>query len=315
VNKPNPTRLFLSIDSIPCQWPQVRRHVYSQNRFQAPADIGEIEPDGRIGKDDHVKLAASVAARTKKAIADLAAQRDKLAAAAETVWRAYAADGWFGHIAAIGFAIDDGPVRGRAPIDAFPDSIMLSEFEDGSPCADVAGETLGLLKFFETVEVHYKPPFVICGHDPKRIANYLRQRCIVGGIKTPFWIEQAVRDCRRSGGYTDDIGLIAGSTLPDNPRMPSLNHLCRALDIEQMPSFDPWETAVAGDLGAITRHAMTTVQRVRSVWRRLHAQDMLSHDRVRIVSPLDPEVVVPRREMHPRSWDPFADPAEEAKRA
>lgn len=282
--------LFLDLETIPSQNPAVKTAIYARPAFRQVTEIGPIEPAANL--KDPEKIAKSILDRTEAAFNAVRESNLAKDAAAEKAWRDTALDGWFGRIAVIGFAVNDEPVESITCIDVKYDRVW---FNNGDTCGSViAGVHIDVSTEKQKIEAFFAMlgdgPLSVVGHRVRKFdLLFLRQRCIVLGIKPPYWLTHAKDSTRHDKYYVNDTSEMAWTTLSNKPFGPSLNRLCEALGIPVKGDIDGsrvWDEICSGNLLGVAEYCRWDVRRVRSVWRRING-----------LAPLEIDMPAPVREV------------------
>jgi 3'-5' exonuclease len=273
--------LFLDLETIPSQHPAVKTEIYARDAFRQAQGIGVIEADSRL--KDPVKIAESIATRTAAAERDLLDHNAAKLIAADKAWRDTALDGWFGHVAIIGWAVDHHSVKSLETINVGgqllvrPGNPSVYTLEDVS--IDVSVEKARIESFFQSVG---NGEFLVVGHGVRRFdILFLWQRCICLRIEPPRWPVVAKNSSRWSEEYVNDTADMCSTTLSGKPFGPALNHLCEALGIQTKGDIDGskvWDEIAAGRIQDVAEYCQWDVRRARGVWRRIHGLPALPID-------------------------------------
>jgi 3'-5' exonuclease len=276
--------LTLDLETIPSHNPAVKTAIYARDAFFQVTEIGPIEPDSRL--KDPEKIAKSIEDRTLAAhFARVEGNQAKLAAA-DKIWRDTALDGWFGHIAIIGFAVDDEPAESITTIDVSTKSVQVLDSDHGLSApvtydvkVDVSAERLKIMAFFEFLG---DERFLVIGHRVRKFdLLFLWQRCIVLGIRPPYWLVRAKDSTRYQSDCIADTSEMCGTTLSNKPFGPSLDHLCQALGIptkNDITGATVWDEICKGNIKGVAGYCRWDVRRARSVWRKVNGLPALAVD-------------------------------------
>lgn len=278
--------LFLDIETIPCQREEVKSAIYARPTFAVASGIGEILPAANL--KDPAKIAESIAQRTAAAEKDLIAHNTAQLALADRAWRETALDGWTGHIAVIGYAINDNPVDSLKCLDVLVKSVKCIT-SDAPPSKaiydskiDTYDEVDGIYRFLDRIGNDAWP--IVIGHNVRRFdVVFLWQRCIVLGIEPPPWLARARYASRYDNNHINDTMEMTGNTL-NKPFGPSLNHVCDALGIPtkgasgNIDGSMVWDEIAAGRIDRVADYCRWDVRRARSVWRACRGMKPLAID-------------------------------------
>ncbi|MBB5046863.1 hypothetical protein HNR60_001612 [Rhodopseudomonas rhenobacensis] len=275
--------LYIDLETIPTQIPALRDEIFARPEFHVSDVLPEIRADGLL--TDAAKIAADVDRKTAAAVADLAAAQAKARAAADRAWRDTALDGWSGHIAVVGAALDDQPVVTLRTVDAHDGRIWAEPGVESTPhvTVDVTPERLRLLQFFDFIDtaIDLGGVVVVIGHNVRRFdILFLWQRCIVLGIAVPAWLQRAKDSPRYSDEFVVDTMELAGSTA-GKLYGPSLDRLCRVLGLPTKAAIDGsgvWDAIADGRIDDVEEYCGWDVSRARSVHRILVGKGPLAID-------------------------------------
>jgi len=219
--------VVIDIETIPGQQPWLREEL-----------TRSIKPPATHKKAETI---AKWEAEEKPALVDEAILRTGLDAA-------------FGQVVCISWAVGDDPVQTLA-------SWGITSEHEGALLRNWVAQMTAL----------YDPRKgqmpIVCGHNMVGFdLPFLHKRCIVHGIKPPYWMPRNVKPW--SDRVYDTMTQWAG----DRDRI-SLDRLCRVLGIpgkgDGPTGADVWPMAQAGEWDQIADYCAADVERTRAVYRRM----------------------------------------------
>lgn len=250
--------LYIDIETVPSHDPAIRAEISAAHAVDDA--LPEIRPAANLR--DPEKIAADIAARTERALRELADAKIKAAAAAEKEWRDTALDGGSGHIAVIGYSLGAGAV---ATAVAIPPAARAAGRYDYHPGA----ERIALSSFFATIDPPpgVRPPIVV-GHHVTFDVRFIFQRAVIIGVPLPPWWPVDARPWDRSR-INDTMTMWAG----ERDRI-SLDRLCRCLGVGGKGDIDGskvWDALAAGRISDVVNYCRDDVTRARECHRRMLA--------------------------------------------
>jgi 3'-5' exonuclease len=246
-------RLFLDIETIPALDPAVRDRIAATIR--PPSNMTKAETIARW-------------------------EADEKPGAIETAWRRTALDAASGHVAVIGFALDDDPPETyvmpslpRVNGDGIaPGIVSWPAFEDAH---HTEHEAAALYSFF--LGVYRKAQErggqqgiqQVVGHNVLGFdLRFLWQRCCILRVEPPVWFERALR----ARPWTDEVFDTMLRFAGDRGTI-SFDTLCRALGMPGKPDdidgSRVWDHVRDGMLDRVESYCRQDVADVRQVWKRL----------------------------------------------
>ncbi|MDE3023709.1 MAG: hypothetical protein KGI54_17985 [Pseudomonadota bacterium] len=250
--------IYLDIETIPAQDPTVLQSIREElsHDFKAPSGLTKEKAAEELGIDaEKAKYISkdSMLARWVERFRD-----EKLEEVAEEKWRRTSFDGALGHIAVIGYAIDNDD----------PGSVwnLIPEADE----AEVLSE------FFAIIRDSYSPSSdrlpVIVGHNVIDFdLRFIFQRAVILGIEPPAVIPFYARpwDDRVFDTMTRWAGI--GNRV-------SLDKLCKVLGISQkgaelngedIDGSMVWDFIKAGRIEDVATYCAGDVMRTREIYKRL----------------------------------------------
>lgn len=220
--------IYLDIETIPAQDPAVRAEIEAS-----------MEPPGNISKPE------TIAAWHAEKKPDLV----------EQAWRRTALDGSRGHVAVIGYAVDD--------------SAPTTFYREDWQAADAERDVLG--RFFSDLAVAYQPNAgvtrpVFVGHNVTGFdLRFLFQRAVILGVRPPMFVPFHAKPWDE--GVFDTMTQFAGikNTI-------SADRLSRALGMEGKGDMDGskvWEAVREGRIADVAAYCGRDVEAARAFHRRL----------------------------------------------
>lgn len=243
--------LFLDIESIPSQRPDVIAGIRATEQAALDAALAAIRPPGTYKKAESID--EWMATEAPKVAAALRADFD---AKVDATYRKTGLDGAFGQVFAVGFALGDGLAKAFAVAD-------LTVSEEAALLAEFYG-------WLEQV-VHPREHLQTCvvGHN---VANFdlrfLLQRSIVHGIRPHTVIGRAAAAKPWEQERVYDT-MVQWSGVGQRA---SLDKLCRALGLPGKDGFDGsmvWDAVKAGDFAKVAEYCKQDVIKVRDIYKRM----------------------------------------------
>lgn len=251
--------LYLDIETIPAQAPEAVELIGERTAADALAASAAVKAPANYKDQD--KIDAYIAEKR-------AELQESLAVKAREDWLRSSFDGGLGQVVAIGFAVDDSPVRV-----IHVDGLGLEE------------ESELLRLFFEALREassgtsHMRPTLIghnLIGFD----LPFITKRSIVHGRRPPIWWP------RNPKPWSDSVYDTMHQWAGDRDRI-SLDKLCRILGLpgkEGMTGADVWPAVEAGRIADVAAYCAKDVARVRAVHQRMTYQDVVEH-RVIVAKP------------------------------
>ena len=245
--------LYLDIETIPAQRPDVMSDISASLQSKLDADIAAVKPPGNYKKQETID--SWMAEEQPKAVQAL---RDCFDADVDAAYRKTGLDGAFGQVCVIGWALDDGECnsehfRNYAGINAEKElfSIFHEQLANAIPRADELSTT-------------------IIGHN---VANFdlrfLVQRHIVNGIRPHGIIARA---SQAKPWETDRVydTMVQWAGIG---RTISLDRLCKALSVPTpkgcITGATVWDEVKAGRIDDVAAYCAADVNATREVHKRL----------------------------------------------
>lgn len=242
------TTLYLDIETIPAQRPDVLEEIRAAEQVKRDAAIAAVKAPANYGPEAAAKWMA------EKGCAQLEAIAAGFDAEVEAAYRKTGLDGSFGQICVVGLALDDGEPVTIAGMD---ETLILREF----------ALHLGIIRVGEWHTT------TIVGHN---VANFdlrfLAQRSIVRGIRPHMIIARAAqaKPWEQEKVYDTMIQWAGVGTKI------SLDRLCKALGIPspkgECDGTKVWDFVKAGRLAEVEAYCRGDVEAVRAIHRRMTFQ-------------------------------------------
>lgn len=241
------THLYLDIETIPAQHPEILAEIRASKQQELEQAIAAVRAPGNYGAEAAAKWMAEKGAAQ---IADLRAGFD---ADVDEAYRKTSFDGAFGQICVIGWALNDDQPRTvhgmneRDVLRAFGHSLDITRSEQFSTC--------------------------VIGHNVAAFdLRFLAQRHIVNGIRPPMVIARAAQAKPWESEKVFDT-MVQWSGVGSRI---SLDKLCKALGIKS-PKGDidgskVWDAVQAGRLVEVADYCARDVEAVRQVHLRMTYQ-------------------------------------------
>jgi hypothetical protein len=263
--------ITLDIETIPAQDETLREELVAehlkgavQRSTEIEAEIAAIKPPANFKDNDKI-VAWEATERPKKvkklrdeqAVLDHAARQK-----ADDAWRKTSFDGALGHLAVLGYAVNDGE----------PIVLWRKNYLD-----DVtAAETWMLREFFVHIEMICTKGAVqrlptIIGHRVRDFdLRFLYQRAVILGVRPTRWINFNAApwdDC-----LFDTMNRWTGGREPV-----ALDKLCKVLGIatkgteigEEIDGAKVWDFIKEGRIEDVATYCGADVKRARDVWKRM----------------------------------------------
>lgn len=240
-------RLYLDIETIPAQRPDVMEEIRQAEQASLDAALAAIKPPGNYKKQETID--EWLATEAPKIAASLTAAFD---ATVDAAYRKTGLDGAFGHICVIGWALDDA-----APVtlcSADDEESLLRTFYSG-------------LKIIPPNELHAT---MIVGHNCANFdVRFMAQRSIVHGVRPHPVIARAAK----SKPWEDTILFDTMVQWAGVGGKISLDKLCRALSLPspkgEIDGSKVWDYVKAGRIAEVADYCKRDVDAVRAVHRRM----------------------------------------------
>ena len=233
--------LYLDIETIPGQGAEVIE------LFKADAEQEKAEAKAPANYKDEAKIAEFIAAK-----------HAEIDAGIEERWRKTSFDGALGHVAVIGYAINDQS----------PATIYRDDF------GTLDAESYILSTFFEAItEASTR---ALAGHNVLDFdLRFLFQRAVMLGIRPPACIPFDAKPWDKT--VFDTMTAWAGAR-----NRVSQDKLCRAFGIagkgaeigEEIDGSMVWDFVKAGRIADVAKYCAGDVERVRAIHRRLTFQSV-----------------------------------------
>lgn len=249
--------LFLDIETIPAQRPDVLEDIRASKQADLDAALAAIAPPGNYKKQETidewmVTEAPKVAARLQ----------DAFAVEVDDAYRKTSFDGGFGQVCVIGFAVDNEPAGQLNCIDlsATAEKHLLMAFSDQLSQSVPANEALST-----TIVGHNVAAFDLRFLVQRYIVNSVRPHTIIArAAQAKPWEQEKVYDTMIQWGGN---GAKAGG---------SLDKLCKALRIPSpkgaIDGSKVWDFVKAGKIAEVAEYCAKDVDATREVWRRMTFQ-------------------------------------------
>lgn len=251
------TNLFIDIETIPAQRPDVLEDIRANKQADLDAAIAAIAPPGNYKKQETIdEWMANEAPKVA----------DKLRAAFESevddAYRKTSFDGSFGQVCVIGYAVDDEEPHHLRSINLTADAEreLLMAFTDNLSEAIPASEV-----FSTTVIGHNVVGFDLRFLVQRYIVNGVRPHMIIGrAAQAKPWESEKVFDTMVQWG---GVGAKAGG---------SLDKLCKALSIPSpkgaIDGSKVWDFVKAGRTAEVAEYCAKDVSATRQIYRRMTFQ-------------------------------------------
>ena len=247
--------LYLDIETIPAQRPDVMQEIRDGLQATLDADIACCKPPGNYKKQETID--AWMAEEHPKAVQAL---RDCFEADVDAAYRKTGLDGAFGQICVVGFALED---------DA-PKTFYVEDWQNQK-------DEIAVLQAFGAYLQETIPPAehlstTIIGHNVIGFdLRYIMQRCIVNKVNPHGIISRAAQAKPWETDRVYDTMLQWGGSgaKPGG----SLDKLCKALSIKS-PKGDitgatVWDAVKAGRIAEVADYCAGDIRATREVHKRL----------------------------------------------
>ncbi len=244
------THLYLDIETVPAQRPDVLEEIAATKRAELDAAIAGIAPPGNYKKQETID--AWMTDEAPKIAAKLRADFD---AEVDAAYRKTGLDGAFGQVCVIGVAVDDA-----APIICKGD-----DWQDEARTLEDFGCLLtGWLEPSQAFNT------TVVGHNVSAFdLRFLAQRSIVHGLRPHLTIARAASAKLWESDKVYDTMVQwcgVGSRI-------SLDKLCKALGIKtpkgELDGSKVWDYVKAGRIAEVSDYCCRDVEATRAVHRRM----------------------------------------------
>lgn len=245
--------LYLDIETIPGQGAEVIE------LFKADAEQEKAEAKAPANYKDEAKIAEFIAAK-----------HAEIDAGIEERWRKTSFDGALGHVAVIGYAIND-----QAPVTIYRDDFGTLEAESHILSTFFAAITEASTRALAGGTRSATAPTFI-GHNVLDFdLRFLFQRAVMLGIRPPACIPFDAKPWDKT--VFDTMTAWAGTR-----NRVSQDKLCRAFGIagkgaeigEEIDGSMVWDFVKAGRIADVAKYCAGDVERVRAIHRRLTFQSV-----------------------------------------
>ncbi len=246
------THLFLDIETLPAQRPDVLEEIRENCKAELEAAVAAVRPPSNYGAEAAAKWEAE---KGKPQRESLMSARE---AAIDAAYRKTGLDGAFGQICVIGWALGDGNPR----------TVYNMDWQ-------APGSELSVLEAFycdltDTIPLNMERATRVIGHNVAGFdLRYLMQRSIVNNVQPHRVIASAAQAKPWEIEKVYDTMIQWGGLKPGG----SLDKLCKALSIPS-PKGDitgatVWDAVKAGRIGEVADYCKRDVVAVREVYRRM----------------------------------------------
>lgn len=248
--------LYLDIETIPAQRPDVLEEITSNRFDKLQADIAAVKPPGNYKKEDTI-----VAWWNDEAPKIIDSMKATHTGECEAEYRKTGLDGAFGQVCVIGFALDDKA----------PQTVWSADWAQAGTEREVLEDFYCTLT--DLIPLSAERAMCVVGHN---VANFdlrfLVQRSIVNGVQPHRVIASAAQAKPwESERCFDTMVQWAGVG-----RSVSLDKLCRALLIPtpkgDITGATVWDAVQAGRIAEVAEYCKRDVIATREVHRRLTFQ-------------------------------------------
>lgn len=252
------TNLYIDIETIPAQRPDVLQEIRASKQAELDAALAAVAPPGNYKKQETID--EWMVAEAPKVRAKLQAGFDE---EVDDAYRRTGLDGAFGQVCVIGFALDDMPPSHLRSINltAGAERDLLMAFDDW------LNESIPKNEWFTTT---------VIGHNVVAFdLRFLVQRHIVNGIRPHMVIARAAQAKPWEQEKVFDtlvqwagVGAKAGG---------SLDKLCKALSIpspkDGIDGSKVWDFVKDGRIAEVADYCARDVAATRSLHRRMTFAD------------------------------------------
>ena len=242
--------LYLDIETIPSQRPDVLTKFQSRARAECETDVASITPPGNLKKPETIKAWEE---EVKPGV--IAEKRATCEAEIDAAYRKTALNGAYGEVAVIGFAVGDGD-----PVAVVRDmGRQMSEKE----------------LLYRTFEALPSGRILLVGHNVLEFdLRFLFQRAMVNQVPFPPELRMAMEAKPwETGRLFDTMTQWAGF----KGRI-SLDALCDAFGIPGKGDIDGskvWDYVKAGRIAEIAEYCRDDVRMTREVFKKMQWQSFL----------------------------------------
>jgi len=243
--------LYLDIETIPAQRPDVLAEIRESKQTQLAADIDAIRAPGNY--KDAEKIAAWMSNEGQQKAQAL---HDAFDADVDAAYRKTGLDGAYGQICVIGFALDNASARTYRVdnLDSLQEGSLLADFSDWLE---------------QTIKPSAQRSICVVGHNVCNFdLRFLVQRHIVHGVQPHPIIRAASQAKPWDATVFDTMVQWAGVG-----KSISLDKLCKALGIKSpkgdLDGSKVWDYVQAGRIAEVAEYCAGDVAATREVHRRL----------------------------------------------
>lgn len=248
------TALYLDIETIPAQRPDVLEEIRTSKQADLDAALAAIAPPGNYKKQETID--EWMATEAPKVAAKLTAAFD---ADVEEAYRRTGLDGAFGQVCVIGYALNNDEPQYLSVVDLSSKSErdLLMAFADRLNEIIQANEVLSTTVIGHNV-LNFDLRFLVQRH----IINRIRPHTVIArAAQAKPWEQDRVYDTLVQWGGT---GAKAGG---------SLDKLCKALSIPSpkgaIDGSKVWDFVKAGEIDQVAAYCAKDVAATRAVHRRM----------------------------------------------
>lgn len=244
--------LYIDIETIPAQRPDVLAEIREAKQSQLAADIEAIRAPGNYKDADKIAAWLSNEGQQKAQ-----ALREAFDADVDAAYRKTGLDGAYGHVCVIGFAVDHGK-----PVTLY--------YEDWQEPEAECGLFVGLCDMLTgMIEPASQRNLCVVGHNVCNFdLRFLVQRHIVHGIQPHPIIRAASQAKPWDSTVFDTMVQWAGVG-----KSISLDKLCKALGVKSpkgdLDGSKVWDYVQAGRIAEVAEYCAGDVAATREVHRRM----------------------------------------------
>ncbi len=244
-------QLFLDIETIPAQRPDVLEEIRATEKAALDAAVAAVKAPANYGQEAAIKWYA------EKGDAQIAALVAAYDTAVEAAYRKTGLDGSYGQIACVSFAYLDGE-----PINIWHKDCLAPDGE--RRLLDALDEML-----VRTIPLRMAAVSQVVGHNVSSFdLRFIVQRCIVNGIRPhPAILRAAQAKPWETDRVFDTMVQWAGVG-----GKIKLDKLCKALGLPGKGDMDGskvWDYVKAGRIAEVADYCADDVRKVRQVWERM----------------------------------------------